>query len=287
MRADRYPKCIYVLMIAINFLIIVGVLDAKLMVYEGFQMNAAEPDRRSGWTIPWGVFDGEAIIVDEDLEFEGLSSTHGLLQLKRDTVSVCQMDEVSSRAFYGSFRIQCNELTKDALVGFAICEPDATAVRPETSRMSLLVKGWRSELGALSALGNKKKIIEGEGVQQGEPYLVLFKVVNSGAQHGSLTMWVLSREQVADLRGNGFNEDQLSKIPLGDEAGQLCQRMTAEIAKEKKPVFGSGLIFCLISRYNSGAQIDEIRVSDISLAEAAGLKESSIQAKQYIPYISK
>jgi hypothetical protein len=59
------------------------------------------------------------------------------------------------------------------------------------------------------------------------------------------------------------------------------------LLKEKKPIFGAGLIFCLISRFNSGAQIDEIRVSDISLAEAAGLKESSIQAKQYIPYISK
>jgi hypothetical protein len=262
-------------------------LGAKELVYDGFQMDSEQPDCRSGWTIPWGVFDGEVIIVDEDLEFEGLSSTHGLLQLKRDTVSVCQMDEMDGGTFYGSFRIQCDNIVKDALVGFAICESDATVVRPDTSRMSLLVKGWRSELGALTALGNKKKIVEGEGVKEGEPYLVLFKVVNSGAQHGSLTMWVLSREQVADLRVNGFNEDQLSKIPLGDEAGQLCQRMTAEIAKEKKPIFGSGLIFCLISRYNSGAQIDEIRVSDISLAEAAGLKESSIQAKQYIPYISK
>jgi hypothetical protein len=264
-----------------------GVLDAKELVYEGFQMGEDQPDCRSGWTIPWGVFDGEAIIVDQDLQFEGLSSTHGLLQLKRDTVSVCQLGDFDGSVFYGSFRIQCDNLTNDALIGFAICEPDVTAVRPETSRMSLLVKGWRTEFGALAALGNQKTIVEGSRVQEGEPYLVLFKVVNSGAQHGSLTMWVLSREQVADLRGNGFNEDQLSKIPLGDEAGQLCQRMTVEIAKEKKPIFGSGLIFCLISRYNSGAQIDEIRVSDISLAEAAGLKESSIQAKQYIPYISK
>lgn len=264
-----------------------GVLDAKELVYEGFQMDSEQPDCRSGWTIPWGVFDGEATIIDEDLQFEGLSSTNGLLQLKRDTVSVCQMDEINGRTFYGSFRIQCDNIVKDGLVGFAICEPDATVVRPDTSRMSLLVKGWRSELGALTALGNKKKIVEGEGVKEGEPYLVLFKVVHSEVQHGSLTMWVLSREQVADLRGNGFNEDQLSKIPLGDEAGQLCQRMTAEIAQGKKPIFGSGLIFCLISRFNSGAQIDEIRVSDISLAEAAGLKESSIQAKQHIPYISK
>ena len=125
------------------------------LVYAGFQLDSAERARRNGLRGQGGRFEGEAVVADADISFPGLESTHGLMQLRRDTVTVCQMGELSGDVIYGSFRIYNETIVEDALLGIAICEPASTQVKPDTARMSLLVKGWRVDHGVVTAQGRK------------------------------------------------------------------------------------------------------------------------------------
>ena len=272
--------------VLVGFLLL-NCADAKLLVYEGFQIDDSQSEGRSGWAGDWGLFEGEAIVEAGDLEFSGLKSASGWMELKRDTVTVCQIAELHRPVVYGSFRIYSDHVIEDALLGFAVCEPDASVVRPDIARMSLQVKCWRSDLGAVSTRGNKQKVIAGTGIESGEPYLVLFKVVNPSQVKGALTMWLLNAEQVAHLSAGSFDESLLSEAPLGDRAGQISQRVTAAIAAGKLPLMESGLMLCLINRFNAGAIVDEIRISDANFAEAVGLETSSMVSSESIPYISK
>ncbi|NQY32750.1 MAG: hypothetical protein HRT56_06225, partial [Coraliomargarita sp.] len=74
---------------------------------------------------------------------------------------------------------------------------------------------------------------------------------------------------------------------VGIQAGEVFQRVSLVLPKDKAPMIESGLMICLISRFNQGTLIDEIRISGASLSVAAGVKPATETAVKGIPYISK
>ncbi len=266
--------------------LLVSSLEAKVLLYDGFALDPASGESRVGWSTLWGTFEGEASVGDADIAFESLESTPGLYEIGRDAVAVSQIDSLGARHLYGSFRVSAGEIIRDALIAIAFCKPDATEARPEFSPMAVIVKGWRSEFGGVVVQSKKQRGTLGVGIEPGKDYLFLFELINEGGSEDALTLWVLNDAQVTSLSRGGFRKSSLLNRSLGDGDGEVCQRIKINVTSGGQPVLEPGLVLCLINRFNAGANFDEIRISDTSFAEAAGVTQTEAPAPS-IPYISQ
>jgi len=264
----------------------VSALPAEPLLYDGFGLNAESSMSRSGWVNDWGVFEGSALQDKGDLSIAGFDSAEGLIALERDTVTLCQLGAGFEGTVYGSFRFSCKKLSDDSMIGIAFFEPDVTTPRPDLARLALLVKGWRSDLGALSALGSKLAV-EGVPIEVSETYLVLFKLVEQVGREGSMTFWLCNRKQAEHFASVLIDETLLNQADLGSEAEQISQRRRMNIKASKTPIIPDGAVLSLLSRFGSEVTFDEIRISDQSLSQAAGLPIVETEKTRSIPYITQ
>lgn len=240
--------------------------NAGIIVYEGFCHGGVTETARVGWLTNWRQGEGEVRHIGNDLKYDSLQSCAGAIQLKGPKVTVAsQLDVPLLGTTYGTARVQTGQLKSDSVVAITMAGPETEDVVPKNSNISLILKGWRQELGTISRRNVKSETVGGSPMQSNSEYMVLWKM----EQPKLLTMWILSEEQVNQFTKLGLSTDLLDNAELGTAPDNVMQRVTAKLSR--KLDIDRGYLLSCFTLACPGTIFDEIRISDSSLAEAAGL----------------
>jgi hypothetical protein len=245
-------------------------LQADVLIYDGFPYAKNTADTRIGWTDAWGTVEGNPTLMSDDLDIRGLDSIAGSMSLMPNSVTLSQINTTASGVVYGSFRVRMSSYVNDSAVGLLILDPESSDARPVEARLALIVKGWRIPFSSVVVSGKKTQADKGAEIDADQTYLVLFKLVNPSGKKGSLTMWICAPNQMQRLIAEGLSEEYLERAGIGSGVEQIARRVTAVIPADDEPIFKTGSVICLMSRFGAYTTFDEIRLSTSSLSEAAG-----------------
>ena len=129
--------------------------------------------------------------------------------------------------------------------------------------------GTTCQYTGLSA-GTRSIKSSGVALTLNNPVLVLFRVTNMGASSGTQTvsLWVLDEAQLAYHRDAGLTASNLDTASTGSDANQILQ--TAQLTISVAPyITMTDTMFMRPFLYRCGYSLDEIRLSNASLDEAA------------------
>lgn len=265
-------------------------LLAAPLVLESFDVSGPLPTRLGegnalggqtsvGWMSSWVVQSGAGSLLRSDLRLPGLASTRGLATTRGNSTWVRQLGVSLTGDAYGSFRVRCPKTPPNAVVALMIALPGMEEVTPRTALVSFVVKGWQSPRGTLGVGGQLAPIQEGVGIPEGETALALWKMENLPAAGGrsdvTVRYWILGEAQAAHFAANGLTEEALAAAAVGAEPDQVLQR--AEMVRRgSKLTLVEGLVVACSAKFIERAQFDEIRFSNVSLADAAGVEASGV-----------
>jgi hypothetical protein len=119
----------------------------------------------------------------------------------------------------------------------------------------------------------------GDAPDQGQTYLVLFKLDTVAEV---LTAWVLSPAQYDSIKTNGITETTLDAPAVGNASNQIWAWATATNSMLGMPITASQIGIYMEAPGGVGASfaMDELRLSDTSLAEAISGNQPSLQIAQ-------
>lgn len=247
-------------------------LTAEPVLYEGFRADGDPDVGRTGWMTGWHRLQGEVVLQEYGLGLPGLQGNQGALQLTKQGEGVVQIDAAVEGTYYGGFRIRVAELKEDSLLALVFAKPDLEGLTPNTAYTSIVVKGWRHDLGAVISEGKLAKSEAGIPIESKQVYLVLFKVENEESGPRSIQSWILNEQQQAYFNHLSFAEAELSAASLGAEASAVMQHVKLEPKKSTNLSLSRGDVVACMAKFTTKAVFDEIRVSKVSLKEAAGSK---------------
>jgi hypothetical protein len=207
------------------------------------------------------------------LDFEGLESNGGALQLLKKGEALAQHRVGVSEDYYGSFRLRVGELTNNSVIGLLLSSPMSEGLTPKTALLSFLPKAWQSEYGVLLVNGRPVKLLEGEAMATNQSYLVVFQVINAKGADRSVSMWILNEAQVAKRTGPDWTSANLNRAPLSKSAEGVLQRVQHPVKKSDNLTISKGDVVACVAKYCPNAIFDEIRVSTSSLQAAVGSKK--------------
>lgn len=240
--------------------------NAKVIVYEGFCHAGNPSPERVGWLTNWRQGDGEVKHIGNDLKYEALASCAGAIQLQGSKVTVAsQLDTPLSGITYGSVRIKTGQIKPDSVIAITFAGPETEDVVPKNSTIGLLLKDWRQELGTISRKSTKSENKTGAPIESNTDYLLLWQM----EQPKQLTMWILNVQQAEHYVKNGLSPEQLEKASSGMAAENIMQRVSSPLSKNLD--VDRGYLLSCFAFTCTGTLFDEIRISDSSLAEAAGM----------------
>jgi len=239
-------------------------------LYEGFHVEAGADDGRLGFMTSWHRLSGEIGIAGDSLPLPGFQQTKGALTLSKKGEAIAQIEADFSDTYYGSFRVRSARLNKDSLIGLLFARPDLDELTPKTANLSILVKAWRNEHGAILSGGKLFKTTEGVPIEEKKTYLVVFKVQDGSAGQRLVESWVLNGDQAQHFANTSFTESELNSASLGGEAGAVMQRARLNPKPSTNLSLRRGDVIACVAKFNPNTAFDEIRISAISLREAAG-----------------
>lgn len=277
------------LSLAICFLTLALQADTPLL-YEGFDMGGDSGSAvgsegtfagrsSAGWMSSWVIKKGASTYQTGDLAMPGLLSKPGLVSNTAASVVMRQLGESCAGIVFGSFRVQASQLKEDSIMAllFSVPQKGEYEVNVKTAMFGFIATRWASPLGAISVGGKVFKVPEGEPIQAGNDYLVLWKITNmpkAGERRDmEIRLWVLNREQVAYFAREGFSEKLLNSASSGRDTTQVLQTLSLTL-QDSKVTLVKGLVVSCFSYQVPDARFDEIRISQKSLADAAGLPAS-------------
>ena len=246
----------------------VSQLFSAVTLYEGFDSKESE----TGWLTGWHRLAGEVGTSELDLSLQGLESSGGALDLTKKGEAIAQHNISMPSHYYGSFRVQAKELKNDTVLGLLLSRPMNSELGPKTATLSFLAKGWRSEFGTLLVGGRPIKVTEGFPIQAGKTYLIAFQITNT-ADNQSIRMWILNEDQAEHYgEKRKFKYRILNKAPLSQSAEGVMQRVHYQSDKKQAIQLRSGDVVACISKFCPKALFDEIKLSELSLNDAVGVK---------------
>jgi len=249
---------------------LINALPAQPVLYEGFNAKGPDSGNRTGFLTNWHMHAGEVGAVNDGLGFPGFSGEPGALLLQKKGEALAQIGIDLTGTFYGSFRLRTANLSKDSILGLVFAKPDLADLSPKTGKLSLLVKGWRSEHGVVISNRKSEKTEMGAPIEAREAYLVLFKVENPDQGRSTAEMWILNPAQSAYFGARGLDEGLLNQAELGTGESAVMQRLKLEAKKNMKIEFAKGDLLLCAAKFNPKVVFDEIGLSKKSLVEAAG-----------------
>ena len=264
-------------------------------VYEGFDMAdlnsiplASSDGTRSGitsggWNSTWQVTAGKPFVEVSDLEIKGFDSVGGSLEVRGERkpnsigqgVAMRQITESFIGDVYGSFRFNAKALKIESALGLLLSVPGQNPLNLTTAIFTFCPKRWGSEYGMMAAgKARVTKSEEGAPCVPNSTYLVVWQLENlpklGNRQPIILNMWVLDEDQASHFASKDFSESALRLAELGSEPEQVGQYVREEIKNSKRGLFGGMIVSCF-SVGMPKVTFDEIRISQDSLADAAGL----------------
>ena len=264
-------------------------------VYEGFDMadlNSAPlassdatrvGNTSRGWNSTWQVTAGKPFVEGIDLEIKGFDSVGGSLQVRGERkpnsigqgVAMRQITEGFIGDVYGSFRFNARALKIESAIGLLLSLPGQNPLNLTTSYFTFCPKRWGSEYGMMAA--GKERVTKSEAGEACIPhtnYLVIWQLENlpkiGDRQSIIMNMWVLDEEQASHFASKDSFESALRLAELGSEPEQIGQYLRREIKNSKRGLFGGMVVSCF-SVGMPTVTFDEIRISQVSLADAVGL----------------
>lgn len=259
------------------------------VVYEGFDMESGvlgsglsrSGASSLGWLSDWHVKEGQCRIVSDDLQMAGVRSAGGLLSSKGRTVAMRQLGETMTGDVFGSFRVRGSALKPNSMMGVLLSLPGADPLNPKTALVSFMATRWGSGLGGMVVGGKPVVVPNGEGLEAKETALVLWKISNlpePGKRSDQvIQMWILNEAQVAWHAARGMEEKILTQAKQGRGAEEVLQSVRVS-TRGSKLTLVKGLVLSCFSADVPKADFDEVRLSRLSLADAASVGASATAA---------
>lgn len=264
-------------------------------LYEGFdltgkhnasfgQENIQAGINSYGWMSTWQIGKGNATFSNEDITFDNLYSTGGSAKVigerKEQHIGkgflMRQLSEGYAGSVYGSFRVKPGFLTKDSVFGILFALPNVEEMSPKNALFSIVPKRWGSPFGMIGAGGRTFKITDGAPCQNGEGYLVIWKMTNvpkpGDLDSVTLSFWVLNQSQAEYFSLNNFDERKLNLAEPGSKENQVSQYGRQDIKDTKRGIF-KGVVLVAFNYNVTNVLFDEIRISSKSLLDAIAQDE--------------
>ncbi|TVP74898.1 MAG: hypothetical protein EA353_14835 [Puniceicoccaceae bacterium] len=248
-------------------------LAGASQIYEGFNVDDAAADERRGFMTSWHRLAGEVGISRSGLSLPGLKPSSGALALTARGEALAQIEADVTGNYYGSFRVRSSRLSNDSIIGLLLAPPNLDELTPRSANVSILVKRWRDDFGAILSDGSAAQTSGGAAIRENETYLVLFKVQDGSAGQRLIESWVLNADQVGHFAENDFTEKALNAAKLGRDAGSVMQRTSLNPKRGTRLSLRRGDVVACIAKLNPATQFDEINITTTSLRDAAGLLE--------------
>ena len=241
----------------------------------------------SGWNSTWQVTAGKPFEEAIDLEIKGFDSVGGSLEVRGERkpnsigqgVAMRQITEGFIGDVYGSFRFNAKALKIESALGLLLSVPGQNPLNLTTATFTFCPKRWGSEYGMMAA--GKARVTKSEAGKACVPnasYLVVWQLENlpklGDRQSIILNMWVLNEDQASHFADKDFPESALRLAELGSNPDQVGQYLRREIKNSKRGLFGGMVVSCF-SVGMPKVTFDEIRISEVSLADAVGLSRKS------------
>lgn len=272
-------------------LLFAPILRAEPALYEGFDLSGAPGttmgsmgtgggETSIGWMSSWTLWEGVSKYQKNDLSIPGFVSAEGLLSNSGGTAVMRQLGHSINGDVYGSFRVRAERLRENSIMGllFSLPPKEGDKVNVKTAILGFMATSWASPLGAVSIGGNVVKVPAGEGMVEGEEILYLWKINNlpepGKRSNQVIQVWILSAEQASHFARVGLTEKVLEEAGLGRGSHQVLQTVKTSLTDSRLTLV-KGLVVSCFSFQVPDAKFDEIRISKVSLADAAGVDPTS------------